>query len=207
MISIYGSPRSSSGRCFWCLEEVGISYEAKSVSFKERENKSEAYLELNPNGKVPVLVDGDFKIWESMAINFYLADKYKPELLGRDPMDRGLVQQWTIWSIAELQAPIIDIFIQLVFVPEERRNLEFIKKAQEKLPKLLDVLEKKLSAKQYLVSESFTLADLNTASVVNICRDIKFDISNYENIKSWLGRVGERAAFKKYQELCSPTLT
>ena len=65
---------SSSGRCFWCLEEVQADYEAKAINFKDKEHKSEAFLKINPNGKVPALTDGDFSIWESTAINYYLAD-------------------------------------------------------------------------------------------------------------------------------------
>ena len=64
MISIYGSPKSSSGRCFWALEEVGQAYEAKSINFKENEHKSEEFLKINPNGKVPALIDGDYTVWE-----------------------------------------------------------------------------------------------------------------------------------------------
>ncbi|MCB0362836.1 MAG: glutathione S-transferase [Bdellovibrionales bacterium] len=114
MVAIYGSPRSSSGRCFWCLEEIGIEYENKPINFREKQHKSPEYLKLNPNGKVPVLVDGDFVIWESLAINFYLAEAYKPQLLGSDIQHRGLVHQWSIWALADLQPPLIEAFIQSV---------------------------------------------------------------------------------------------
>ena len=81
MITLYGSARSSAGRCLWCLEETGVAYENKNVDMRTKEHQSEAFLKINPNGKVPAMVDGETKLFESMAINFYLADKYKPELL------------------------------------------------------------------------------------------------------------------------------
>ena len=202
MINIYGSPRSSSGRCFWCLEEIGETYEAKPLNFKEKEHKSPTYLKINPNGKVPTLTDDDFVIWESIAINFYLAETYKPELLGLDNKQHGLVQQWSLWGIAELQPPIIDIFIQLIFVPEERRDSGIIEKAMAKIPGLLKVLNDALEGKNYLVGNDFTLADLNVASIASLCLEIKFDLTAYKNIQTWLIQISERPAFKKYQKLC-----
>lgn len=201
MITIYGSPRSSSGRCFWCLEEIGETYAAKPLNFKEKEHKSPAYLKINPNGKAPTLTDDDFVIWESIAINFYLAETYKPELLGLDNKQHGLVLQWSLWGIAELQPPIIDTFIQLIFVPEERRDNGIIEKAMAKIPGLLGVLNDALEGKNYLVGDDFTLADLNVASIATLCSEIKFDLAAYKNIQSWLTQISERPAFCKYQKL------
>ncbi len=201
MITIYGSPKSSAGRCFWCLEEVEATYQNKAIDFRAQEHKSADFLKINPNGKVPALTDGEFTIWESMAINFYLADAYRPSLLGKEVHDRGLVQQWSIWSLAELQVPLIDIFIQLVFVPEDKRDLKVIEKSKGKMPSLLNTLDAELENRKFLVADDFTLADLNVASVVSICHHINYELSDYENITSWLARMSERPAFQKYQEL------
>lgn len=201
MITIYGSPRSSSGRCFWCLEEIDETYVAKPLNFKEKDHKSPAYLKINPNGKVPTLTDDEFVIWESVAINFYLAETYKPELLGLDNKQHGLVQQWSLWGIAELQPPIIGAFIQLVFVPEERRDNGIIENAMAKVPGLFNVLNDALEGKSYLVGDDFTLADLNVASIASLCPEIKFDLTAYKNIQTWLTQISERPAFKKYQKL------
>ena len=202
MLNIYGSPRSSSGRCFWTLEEVGAAYEPKTISFEKGEHKSPDFLKINPNGKVPALVDGDTTIWESMAINFYLANNYKPELVGTNPTEKGLVQQWSFWAQGELQPPIIEIFIQMVFVPEDKKEPKVVEKAQAKIPPLLEVLNNALENKDYLAGSDFTLADLNTASVASILPRIGVDLAPYTNIGNWLKKVGERPAYKRYQELC-----
>ncbi len=202
MITLYGSPNSSSGRCFWALEEMGIEYETKKIDFKEKEHKSNEFLKLNPNGKVPVLVDGDHQIWESMAINMYLGDKYKPELMGKSLIERGKTYQWSFWSLMDLQTPLIDIFIQMVFVPEDRRDLEKIEKSRAKLPALLETLDKELSHHKYLTGNEFTLADLNTASVVHVSKHIKYDLSTYTNIQRWLELISERGAYKRFLKLC-----
>ena len=201
MITIYGSAKSSSGRCFWCLEEIGQPYERKAINFREREHKSEAYLEINPNGKVPALTDGDYIIWESMAINLYLAEKYKPSLLGSSLDVKGKVYQWSIWAIAELQAPLIDIFIQMVFVPEEKRDQTKIDDAMKKLPVLLGVLEKSLTNTKYLAGDEFTLADLNTLSVVSLCEHVKFELNDFPKILGWRKVISEREAYKRFAKI------
>lgn len=203
MISIYGSPQSSAGRCFWCLEEVGVPYQHKSISFKDQEHKSAEFLAVNPNGKVPALVDGDFTIWESMAINFYLAEAYKPELLGKNPKENGLVHQWSIWSIADLQPPLIAAFIQLIFVTEERRDHNLIKKSLEKLPAMLATLNKTLESHSFLLGDTFTLADLNVSTVVAICDQVDVKLSDYPAIMTWRQKLAQRDSFKRYQALAN----
>jgi glutathione S-transferase len=201
MITLYGSARSSAGRCLWCLEEAGVQYELKNVDMKLKEHKSEAFLKLNPNGKVPAFVDGNFTLFESMAINTYIAEKYKPELLGTSIEERAISQQWSYWASTELQDPIIQVFIQKVFMPEEKRSQEVIDENMEKLPGYFHVLENALTGKNYLNGNAFTLADLNTLSVVSIAPMIGFDMSSYKNINLWMKAISDRPAFQKYSQL------
>ncbi len=201
MIKIFGSPQSSSGRCYWCLEEVGANYEAQAISFKDKEHKSESFLKINPNGKVPALIDGDLVLSESMAINFYLAEKYKPELLGNSIEDKAKVRQWSFWAIADLQPPIINIFIQKNFVPDEHRDQSSIEKSEKKLPPMLESLNQQLKGNNFLVGNKFSLADLNVNSVVSICIPINYDLSEYKNVVKWLETISQRPAFQKYISL------
>lgn len=202
MIEIYGSARSSAGRCYWMLEELQVPYQAKPLDMRAKEHKSPAYLKLNPNGKVPCLKDNDFVIWESVAINSYLADKYKSPLGGATPEERGAITQWSLWSQLELQKPLIDIFIQMVFVPAERRDAATIEKAQKICPQLFAILDEHLANKKYIVGHQFTLADLNMATVVAITEPIHMDLSAYKNIQSWLNQCKDRPAYQKYMGLC-----
>ena len=203
MITLYGSPRSSAGRCLWALEEAGVTYTAKEVDMRNKEHKSPEFLKINPNGKIPALVDGDYTLFESMAINFYIAEAYKKELLGNSAMDKGLVHQWSFWASSELQGPIIEVFIQKVFMPDDKRDQKVIESNLAKLPALLSVLNTSLEGKKYLVGNQFTLADLNTATVVSICPMVGEDLSNYPNVKSWLGGMTDRPAFQKYMSMRS----
>jgi glutathione S-transferase len=201
MIKIYGSARSSAGRCLWCLEEAGVAYENINLDMKTKEHKTPDFLKINPNGKVPALVDGDINLFESMAINFYVAEKYKPELMGTTTQERALTYQWSFWASAELQDPIIQVFIQKVFVPTERRSQVVIDENMAKLPELFTVLNNALEGKTYLNGKSFTLADLNTASVASIAPHLGIDLSQYKNIDLWMKAISDRPAFQNYSKL------
>ncbi len=201
MITLYGSPRSSAGRCLWTLEEAGVQYQLKEVDMRTKEHKSPGFLEINPNGKVPALVDGDLKLFESMAINFYIAESYKRELLGSSTAERAQVMQWSFWASSELQGPIIEVFIQKVFVPDEKRDQNVIKTNLEKLPNLFGILDQALSQKKYLVSDQFTLADINVASVATITAAIGFDLKPFAHVSSWMKAIADRPAFQRYMAL------
>lgn len=201
MIKIYGSARSSAGRCLWCLEEAGVPYEVMSIDMKTKEHKSPEFLKINPNGKVPALVDGNTTLFESMAINFYIADKYRPELLGKTPEERAQSYQWSFWASSELQDPIIQVFIQKVFMPEEKRSQAVINENMDKIPGLLTVLDNSLVGKTYLNASTFSLADLNTMTVVSIAPHLGIDLSKYKNIDSWMKAISDRPAFQNYSKL------
>lgn len=201
MIQIYGSPRSSAGRCYWLLEELGLAYQRQPLDMRAREHKSERYLKLNPTGKVPCLVDGELTLWESMAINQYLVDKYGGPLGGATPEERGLVAQWSYWSILDLQRPLIDMFIQLVFVPEPKRDIGVIERARALLPPLLEILDRHLAGRDYLVTDRFTVGDLNVASVVSICGSVGHDLTPYGSLDGWLARCRMRPAHQRYAAL------
>jgi glutathione S-transferase len=201
MITLYGSPRSSAGRCIWMLEETGVPYSTKDLDMRNKEHKSPEFLKINPMGKVPALVDGETTLFESMAINYYLADTYKKELLGTTTKERGLAMQWSFWASSELQGPVIEIFIQRFFMSEDKRDQKVIDENLKVLPTLFSVLNDQLASTKFVAGNQFTIGDLNTASVIGICPAIGVDISEYKNIKGWLEAMNERPAFRKYQEL------
>jgi glutathione S-transferase len=147
------------------------------------------------------LKDNDYVIWESIAINQYLAEKYKPEMLGTTPEEKGHVAQWSVWAMTELQPPAVDILIQMVFVPEDKRNHALIEKSQEKIPGLLRVLDQAITGKEYLVGNKFTVADINMASVVGVLAHLHMDLSPYKGIMSWMEKINSRPAFRRYSEL------
>jgi glutathione S-transferase len=98
MLKLYGNARSRATRCLWMLEETGEPYELVQTSVRTDDLQSPAYFKLNPNGRIPTLVDGEIVLWESMAINLYLAQKPGPMHSGSAAV-LGLAAQWSFWAM------------------------------------------------------------------------------------------------------------
>lgn len=201
MIKIYGSPMSSAGRCYWMLEELGLSYEQVPINLREKQQKSESYLKINPNGKIPAMIDGEYVIWESMAITNYLAKKHNSPLAAQNAEEDGHILQWSFWSLVDLQTPAVQWLIQEMFVPAEHRNSKVIEDAKKVLPTMLATLERGLNGKTYLVGNRFTVADLNVASVVGILHTLKYDLSAYPEVSRWMNLCSSRPACQKVNNM------
>jgi glutathione S-transferase len=181
MIHFYGSPMSSSGRTHLMLEEVGVPYEYHRVSMRDPAQKA-AYLEVNPAGKIPFLVDGDLKLTESVAINFYLAEKYKPEMWAASIEERAQLFQWSLWSISTLQPEALRVLHHTMIVPAESRSAYEVETGKKNTQRYLDHLERVLPPSGFLVGGRYTVADLNVASVCNLATAMGS------------GKLGERSA-------------
>ncbi|MCJ7774523.1 MAG: glutathione S-transferase family protein [Desulfobacterales bacterium] len=192
MVNIYGSKMTSAFRCHVLAKEIGLEYEEVSVDLG---NPVEDYLKLNPNGKVPCLVDGDFVLWESMAITAYLAGKYKPELLGSSVEERALIDQWSYWAILELQPDMFKVIVQ-IFTPEDKRDIDIIKTGTASMKPKHRILDDYLKGRDYMVGDKFTLADINVGSVAIVNRLIGNDLSEFPNLEKWLNMLGKRPSFR-----------
>jgi glutathione S-transferase len=176
---------------------MGIEFEEVKVDLEKGEQFQPEYLELNPNGKIPCIVDGDFVLWESMAINNYLATKYNTDLLGDTPEEKAMVDQWSYWSILEMQPHLYKIAFQKFWVPEDQRDEKAIKEAEEALPGIFEILDNQLEGKKYLLGDKFNLADINVASVVLVADFAQYDYSSYKNVTQWISMLNERPSFEQ----------
>ncbi len=160
MIALYGAAPSRASRSLLALEELNLAYE--HVPLRPWADPADAprLAALNPNARVPVLVDDGLVIWESMAINLYLGDRYGGPLWPDDPVQRARLYQWTLWSqtaidvMARHRARFSDH-------PETKARAE-----AERLAALA-ILDAELAVRPFLLGETFTLADLNVASTLN----------------------------------------
>ena len=133
MIKLYGTSMSRAARSLWALEEVGVKYEHVPVGFTGELRKPE-YLKVNPNGHMPALDDNGTLLWESMAINLYLAEKYgKAPLWPSTVEGHGACYQWSLWAMTEVETPQIDIFMHRIMLPAEKRDEKVALAAIEKL--------------------------------------------------------------------------
>ncbi len=195
-MKLYGTPISRALRSIWAAEEVGVDYELIPTSFKG-DSKTPEYLAINPNGRIPALVDGDLELFESMAINLYLAKTYGGKLYPSDPHDEARAIQWTIWGMTELEPHLIPMVLHKVLLPEDQRDPAVVSKAEAAVERPLGVLDAHVADREYLLGGDFTIADLNVAGALSSAAFAKYDISKFENAARWLNRCAGRPSFAR----------
>lgn len=195
MIKIYGPKMGTALRNHWMLVEIGQEYEHVQMDMRAKDHKKPEFLELNPTGQVPVMVDGEVVLFESMAINEYLGLKFKPELLGATIVDKANALKWSIWSYLNVQKHFGVIAYQTMWAPEKDQSA--IDKASAEVVPYLMILEKQLEGKTFLLGEQFSVADINAGVTVGYSAMSGFDLSPYANISKWFGTLTSRPAFIK----------
>lgn len=197
MIHFYGSPMSSAVRTHWMLEEVGVPYEYHRINLRAGDQRKPEYLAINPHGKIPCIRDGSLTLVESMAINFYLAEKYGKDLMPRNVEEKGEVYQWSFWAISNLQPLLLTVLLNTMFLPESERDPKAVEKAREQIPSYLGIIDGALKGKPYLVGGRFTVADVNAGSVLELATMLGFDLDATPDLKGWLDRLHARPAFQR----------
>lgn len=197
MIKIFGNRPQRVVRCLWALEELGLPYEQVSVADKA----SPSFRALNAAGKTPVLVDGDFRMTESCAINSYLSEKAGGALMPSGIEGRALVAQWSSWAITEVE------FHFTVMVREARRaasageqpDTAVMKECLDQLAETISLLEQHLSGGgKYIAGEEFTIGDINVCfPVAGIAP--KLDMTRFPSVAAWIDRCTSRDAWQRVQ--------
>jgi glutathione S-transferase len=164
--------------------------------FRDAKNSAD-YLAVNPNGRIPALVDGDLVLFESMAINLYLAKTYGGDLYPRDAAGEARAWQWSVWAISEIEPLQMQIVIQKLFVPADKRDQTLIDNAAKGLERPLQVLDKALAKSFWLLGDRFTVADLNVAAVLMLLDMVQQDYSRYTHVKSWMTACQSRPALAR----------
>ncbi len=201
LIKLYGTPRSRASRVLWCLEEIGVAYEnldLKDVSDTEKEN---ILGKVNPNLKVPALDDNGFMIFESMAINLHLAKNYSQTLWPTDSNQQSAAIQWSIWAMTEIEPPFVELFLQRIILPEEKRDPQAEETAIETINRPIGVLENILSKNDYVLGNTFTIADLNLVSIFTLNDIVKITMENFTRTEGWIEKCKSRPAYKKMASL------
>lgn len=194
MTTLYGSMHSRANRCAWMLKELGIDFHHEPTNFLDGSTHNPEFLKINPNGRIPALEDGGFTLFESLAINLYLAKKAGGDLAPQNLQEDALMMQWTIWVITEIEKPLLLASANnLLFAPESRSVEEF-NLAVKKLSRPWDVLENHLANKEYILGDRFSAADLNVAAVMTLVPTANIDISAWPNMQAWLHKCLERPA-------------
>lgn len=183
-IKIYGSAMSRASRAMWCAKELGLDFEHVDVAWDSL--KKPEFLAINPNGKVPGFSDGNLNLFESLAINLYLAKKYGTgELYPTNIEDEARVFQWTLWAATEVESHLLpSVLVKFGILSDAAAA----KASAERARTPLSVLDQHLKNREWIVGTKFGIADLNVASVVAFGRYGDVDMSYAPHVVAWLDR-------------------
>ncbi len=194
---IHGAFNTRTSRVTWMALELGLDFDHNPIHYSDGSTRTPEFLAINPNGTLPAIQDGDLCLWESLAINLYLANKHGGDLAPRDAAEMGLAMQWSFWAATEVEEAALDALKHRLLLPEGDRDEAALAAAEAKLAKPLSVLDGVLADRDYLFGGRFTVADLNVAAVVGWAKFAKLDLSAWPNLTAWLDRCLGRPAFKQ----------
>jgi glutathione S-transferase len=200
MLQLYGNPRSRAMRCLWMLEEVGKPYRLVDKSTRADDLQTAEYLRLNPNARIPTLVDGDLVLWESMAINLYLAQKYDGPMHCPSADVLGLAAQWSFWAVLEIEHLLLNLLEHRALLAEFSRDPSVAQRNELLLKRPLEVLNDALVARGYLAGNSLTVADLNVASILVWGKMARLDLSAYPDLARWLNASLARPVYVRLRD-------
>jgi glutathione S-transferase len=159
-MKLYEFAPTRSIRVRWTLQELGVDFEAITVDLLAGEHRSPAFLKINPAGKLPVLVDGEMILTESVAIVLYLAEKYRDKgLIPIDAQQRAQMIRWLLFTTTELEQPLWRIARHTSLYPENKRLPGELALARDDFVAMANVLEAYMSGRKFVVGNSATVAD------------------------------------------------
>ena len=182
-------------RVLWTAAELGLTYRHVSLEFDDPFLKTPEFLAINPAGTIPAIVDDDFALGESLAINLYLAKKYGAEgawpLYPATRTAEAEMWRWSLWAQAQLEP-----WVQRDALLADLR--EAIGSHAERVIQVgLAVLEEQLRERTWLLGAHFTAADLCVAGILSPSRADRLDLQRYDRVRDWLSRCYERPAAKR----------
>jgi glutathione S-transferase len=197
-MELHGFPMSpNTRRVRLMLEELGLPYTFVNVDLMAGEHRAAPYRALNPTSRVPTLVDGDLRLWESNAVLVYLADKVPAaELGGRDALEKGEIARWMFMNAAHLSPAIARIFAHTIRLPEDKRIPRLVEEGRAEVDRCLAPLDAQLAGKEWIVGR-FTIADVSLAPALTAAPMLGIDLARFPNVVAWLARMAERPAWKK----------
>lgn len=200
-ITFYYAPRSNADRIYASLEELGVPYEKVKIDIRAGEQKKPEFLAVNPNGKVPTIVLDGAPMFESVAIQIALGERYGVEKglwpsLGSPEHLSALT--WLVWGQVSLGTAVMRYMANTSeYTPRELHHAGQAEIALKEVHTLLAILDAHLATRAYLTGDRFTLADLDLASVFGWAAHVaKLDLAVYPKLTAWLGTIGQRPVMK-----------
>ena len=188
--------RQTSGnvqKVIFMLEELGLPYAREDYGRQFGNTQTDAYRKLNPNAKVPTLLDGDVVIWESHTILRYLAASHGPQLTGASPADRTLIERWMDWLLGALNGPFLAVFREAGKPPAERHP-DFGAQAAD-LVAQLKIVNEHLASRRWFALDRLTIADIALAPITKRCLAFPIEKPALDDLSRWQSAIEARPAF------------
>jgi glutathione S-transferase len=204
VLTIYGRTNSVNvQKVLWCLAELGVPYTRIDAGLEHGKNTEPWYLALNPNGKIPLLQDGSFTLWESNTIVRYLAGRHGAGGLCPTPLEtRALAEAWMDWQLSTLIRPVSIVFQNLFRVPEAKRDMAAVERHVREANQAMGLLDSHLAARHYVAGAAFTMGDIPVGAVAHRWLEIPgIERPSFTAVRSWRSRLAERAAFRTHVQL------
>ncbi|XP_065858292.1 glutathione S-transferase F12 [Euphorbia lathyris] len=210
VVKVYGAVYAACPqRVMACLLEKDIPFEIVNVDLHSSQHKLPSFLLKHPFGLVPLVEDGDFRLFESRAIMRYYATKYEergPNLTGKTLEEKAIVDQWVEVEAHTFNDLVYTIVLQLLIKPQmgEKGDIKLAKTCELKLDKVFDVYEDRLSNSKYLGGDYFTLADLTHMPSLRYLVDalgLSHLVRTRKNVNAWWNDISTRPAWNKLMTL------
>lgn len=181
----------------WVLAETGLSYEQIQAGGAFGGLKEQKYLAMNPNGRVPTLIDGELTLWESNAICRYLVDTYGGNLACDGAGEKAQADMWMEWFQSTVYTAFIAMFYQTVRLPTAERDATVLNNTLEKLHNAFQIAETTLSSHPYLTGERLTLADVPFGSCLYRYFTVEIQRPNWPALEAYYARLVARPAYQE----------
>ncbi len=210
-LALYTTPLSANGRKVLAVaHHLGLAPEIHIVDVYRGEGRTPEFLAINPSGKIPVLVDGEFTLRESNAILQYLCEAHGDcRLWSRDPQRRAAIARWMFWEAAHWQPALIGVleaFVGHALLPDVvPAPIAAPAWGSEPLASLLADAENELDTRAFLAGDELTIADFSVAGMVTYFRAAGFPFAEWRNLGDWYARIEATPAWRASSaELWSP---
>lgn len=191
-MKLYEFPPTRSIRARWTLQELGVDFESISIDLRAGAHHTPEFLKLNPAGRIPVLVDGDLVLSESVAIVLYLAEKYAARgFIPKDLAQRAHFHQWLFFATNELEQPLWRIARNTRLYPEDERQPADVAIASREFQSMAAVLEQHMRGRQFVVGEGVTVADFVLAYTLDWGNEVQL-LGDCPQLMSYMERMYAR---------------
>jgi glutathione S-transferase len=191
-MKLYEFAPTRSIRVRWVLQELGVEFEAISINMQAGEHRTPDFLTINPTGKLPVLIDGEHIITESVVIALYLGEKYpESNLVPTDLLLRAQLYRWLLFTATELEQPLWRIARHTFIYPEELRLPAEMPLARQDFTSMAVVLENHLLDRQFVVGEHVTVADFVLAYTLDWANEVQL-LATFPTLVDYMERMYKR---------------